>query len=662
MAINPNLTIPDSQRKMREFTAKKLGISMTPPPVQGPLPGGAPPGSTVSNVGLGFTPPVAPPTAPPVIPPTVPPAVPPTTPPVEPPTAPTAEQQLKAIQDRLLGTLTPGAEEIGLGTRQADVEKQLADLVAATQAGILGVEGQGRGITTGLVRGEQEKRLRQSGIAALPLQAQLANIQAKLKSKQAQRGAAADVATAEMKFETKRQEREAKAREAELKKSEPFTMGNRLLRVNPETGEVEELYKVDEENITANISEFNFAVEQGFTGGFLDYLSAKQKAETTVKPVEDPLDDLLSPTELKLFNAPAGSTMRDIIGQIPKTELTGVEKFNQEIALGKQFEGLVGDSRKASTAIGIINTSMTAAEKAMREGTSLNAASQGVLIAFQKLLDPTSVVRESEYARSGAGQSLWDRMSGTWEKLEKGGAGVTIKELRTFNSLSKEFLAGYENTAVKHAKRMQVIAERQGLDLHSILTEEMINLVGAGKAGSLEDYVIQNPQDIDTIEQALRDGFTDDEILEYLYGDFKPGSSGTPTATTDIKKVSQAIGQYESGGNYKARGPVVTSGQYKGERALGKYQIMPGNLPSWSKQSIGRVVSDQEFLNNPRLQDQIAQYKMGKILAQYGNVEDVASVWFSGRPVAKAGQARDVLGTSVPQYVKNITSIFNRLA
>ena len=45
---------------------------------------------------------------------------------------------------------------------------------------------------------------------------------------------------------------------------------------------------------------------------------------------------------------------------------------------------------------------------------------------------------------------------------------------------------------------------------------------------------------------------------------------------------------------------------------------------------------------------------------KHGTVEDVASVWFSGRPLARAGNRKDILGTTVPQYVKNVVSIYNK--
>jgi hypothetical protein len=91
---------------------------------------------------------------------------------------------------------------------------------------------------------------------------------------------------------------------------------------------------------------------------------------------------------------------------------------------------------------------------------------------------------------------------------------------------------------------------------------------------------------------------------------------------------------------------------YAGEKALGRWQVMPGNLPDWSREALGREVTADEFLNNPELQDSIVRDRMSKIYQQYRNEDDVASVWFSGRPVDKAGDVADVTGTSVPEYIE----------
>lgn len=122
-----------------------------------------------------------------------------------------------------------------------------------------------------------------------------------------------------------------------------------------------------------------------------------------------------------------------------------------------------------------------------------------------------------------------------------------------------------------------------------------------------------------------------------------------------IEDVMSRIASVESAGTpdpYKALGPTVESGQYAGERALGKYQIMPGNIPSWSKEALGYEITPEQFLESPELQEKITRHQMEKNLQKYGNADDVASVWFTGRPVKEAQGAKDVTGTDVNEYIR----------
>jgi len=66
------------------------------------------------------------------------------------------------------------------------------------------------------------------------------------------------------------------------------------------------------------------------------------------------------------------------------------------------------------------------------------AGDQIILVTFQKILDPPSVVRESEYMRSAAGQSLMDRVRGAYEQLTEGGAKMTVEQLKTFANFARE--------------------------------------------------------------------------------------------------------------------------------------------------------------------------------------------------------------------------------
>lgn len=80
--------------------------------------------------------------------------------------------------------------------------------------------------------------------------------------------------------------------------------------------------------------------------------------------------------------------------------------------------------------------------------------------------------------------------------------------------------------------------------------------------------------------------------------------------------------QQESGGNYSAHNSIG---------ALGAYQVMPANLPSWTKKALGHSVSQQEFLTHPAEQDAVARTILGGYFKKYGP-EGAAASWYSGQP------------------------------
>ena len=124
----------------------------------------------------------------------------------------------------------------------------------------------------------------------------------------------------------------------------------------------------------------------------------------------------------------------------------------------------------------------------------------------------------------------------------------------------------------------------------------------------------------------------------------------------DLDKYAEAISKKESGGNYKLVGPDVKRKGGRVDNAYGKYQVMGDNVGPWTKEVLGVEMTPQQFLANPDAQDAVFRAKFGQSVLKYGNPQDAASVWFSGRPMSKAGGARDVLGTTMEGYVSD----FNR--
>lgn len=121
-----------------------------------------------------------------------------------------------------------------------------------------------------------------------------------------------------------------------------------------------------------------------------------------------------------------------------------------------------------------------------------------------------------------------------------------------------------------------------------------------------------------------------------------------------LEKTKRGISYVETRGApdaYSKKGVVVTKGMYAGDRALGKYQVMGKNVGPWTKQYLGVEYTPEQFLANPDIQEKLADARMGELLKQYGTPEDVASVWFTGQPLAKAGGApTDDTGTSNNEY------------
>jgi hypothetical protein len=140
----------------------------------------------------------------------------------------------------------------------------------------------------------------------------------------------------------------------------------------------------------------------------------------------------------------------------------------------------------------------------------------------------------------------------------------------------------------------------------------------------------------------------------------QPQQLSAPRSPSDAFR--EAIASNETGGRkgggYQTRGPTVRKGQYKGQQAAGRYGIMPDNIGPWAQAAGLGDVSLEQFLASPEIQDTIFNHRFGVILReQGGNVEDAASVWFTGQPLAKA-RARGANDGNIdaPEYVRRFVA------
>lgn len=145
---------------------------------------------------------------------------------------------------------------------------------------------------------------------------------------------------------------------------------------------------------------------------------------------------------------------------------------------------------------------------------------------------------------------------------------------------------------------------------------DLINAMGTEATGRAHNYAAMVAQ-----RQAQQQAAQ--QAQSYANAQWAPGpvNSGGPGGGNELERFIRAIAGKESGGNYSARN--------RDSGALGKYQIMPGNIPSWSRAALGRSISASQFLRSPALQEQIARHQLSSYYKRWGP-EGAAVAWYAG--------------------------------
>lgn len=130
----------------------------------------------------------------------------------------------------------------------------------------------------------------------------------------------------------------------------------------------------------------------------------------------------------------------------------------------------------------------------------------------------------------------------------------------------------------------------------------------------------------------------------------RSNQQGMGQGDASTENVLRGIAHVESEG---AKNPYQLIGKDtgKGDHALGKYQVLSSNVPEWTKEALGQSMTPYDFLNSPEAQEKVAAYMVEKYKKQGMSPQDIGSMWFTGKPLAKAGNVHDSYGTTPQQYV-----------
>lgn len=118
------------------------------------------------------------------------------------------------------------------------------------------------------------------------------------------------------------------------------------------------------------------------------------------------------------------------------------------------------------------NVMETALQKAGSSPKSFVAIDQALITLYNKMTDPSSVVRESEYARTPENMSIINRIAGKIDpktgKFFAGGAGLTNEERTSLVEMGREFYNQYATNYDQVVSDYEETAKMSGIDPQGI--------------------------------------------------------------------------------------------------------------------------------------------------------------------------------------------------
>jgi hypothetical protein len=157
----------------------------------------------------------------------------------------------------------------------------------------------------------------------------------------------------------------------------------------------------------------------------------------------------------------------------------------------------------------------------------------------------------------------------------------------------------------------------------------------------------------------VRHGYAlDGEVLDEVVEPKQAGLAGAGDLNPEVERIRNALSAIESSGRYNAVGRDVVRPGRPTDRAYGRYQVMGENVGPWTEAAFGQRMSPDEFLGSSKAQDAVVRNRIQQGLDRYGNPQDVASVWFTGQPVAQSANNRDV-NIGAPEYLRRFQAAYD---
>lgn len=146
------------------------------------------------------------------------------------------------------------------------------------------------------------------------------------------------------------------------------------------------------------------------------------------------------------------------------------------------------------------------------------------------------------------------------------------------------------------------------------------------------------------------------------YGEYIGISAPSTSADNILAKMRGSVMTQESGGSQRVQNPRTS--------ATGLFQVMPANIPNWTKKYYGKSLTQQEFANDRNAQETVFKGEMGKYINQAlkfakGDedkaIRMAAAAWYGGEGNMRNYDANWGGKGNEPTFREYTTSVLNRI-
>lgn len=185
---------------------------------------------------------------------------------------------------------------------------------------------------------------------------------------------------------------------------------------------------------------------------------------------------------VKVGEAPRWNTR----GNAREDRLAANQQFKNEREMRSDFEKL--PEVKNYNEMNIKAGQMTQALEESKTTKNFVAVDQALITMFNKMTDPQSVVRESEYARTSSDIATVNMIKGKAQKVLTGGAGLTSDERNALKVMSDRFLSASKDRYDSVAEEYRGLAKTYGYEPNNVVFRGTAKK-GAGKVKTADEFM-----------------------------------------------------------------------------------------------------------------------------------------------------------------------------